>query len=290
MDSKKGAEELTLMNRILYASAIEDEEFALNMMAIILGEDCTLKESPQAEKELRNVFQKKYVRLDAFLKMYLEKFARCEVFLETEVQNQKDEHLPKRIRHYVALIDANMMKSGESDYSKMQNVCVIVIASYDIGGKGRYRHRIASRSDDDDPVELNDGIEKIILYTKGNDPENISEELMWMLYYFEHTTEEVAQRSGSRRLMKMSERVEAIRKDPEFNLQAYIAREEKERMKKIIAEESRTRGLEEGRVEGRNAGLLEAHKSDALGMKAEGIALDIIHKITGLSREVIEAL
>lgn len=37
-------------------------------------------------------------------------------------------------------------------------------------------------------------------------------------------------------------------------------------------------------------GREEAHMADALGMKLEGISLDIIKKITGLSREVIEAL
>lgn len=48
--------------------------------------------------------------------------------------------------------------------------------------------------------------------------------------------------------------------------------------------------LEEGRKEGREEGFGEANIKNARGMKAEGIPVGIIAKITGLSTDEIAAL
>ena len=53
-----------------------------------------------------------------------------------------------------------------------------------------------------------------------------------------------------------------------------------------IKEDARIDGLEEGRAEGR----AEEKKAIATNMKANGIALDLISKITGLTKKQISLL
>ena len=79
---------------------------------------------------------------------------------------------------------------------------------------------------------------------------------------------------------------------------------EKEREYELncIKEDARIDGLEEGRVEGRAvgraegraeglvAGRDEANKDNAKKMKENGIALDLISKITGLTKKQISLL
>ena len=48
--------------------------------------------------------------------------------------------------------------------------------------------------------------------------------------------------------------------------------------------------MSEGLKQGRNEGKLNAHRADAIGMKAEGIAVDVIARITGLSIKEVMAL
>ena len=75
---------------------------------------------------------------------------------------------------------------------------------------------------------------------------------------------------------------------------------EKEREYELncIKEDARIDGLEEGRAEGRAVGMAEglvagrdeANKDNAKKMKENGIALDLISKITGLTKKQISLL
>ena len=49
-------------------------------------------------------------------------------------------------------------------------------------------------------------------------------------------------------------------------------------------------GLEEGKKEGKKEGMREERIKNARGMKAEGIADEIIARVTGLTPEEMDAL
>ncbi|MBP3384741.1 MAG: hypothetical protein J6M22_04655 [Firmicutes bacterium] len=53
---KKELRELNLLDRFLFAEAVEDPEILELMLEIILGKEITLSERPQAEKELRKEY------------------------------------------------------------------------------------------------------------------------------------------------------------------------------------------------------------------------------------------
>lgn len=48
MKKRKELRDLNLMDRFLFSEAMEDQEFAEDVLSIILGEEIYLKNSPQA--------------------------------------------------------------------------------------------------------------------------------------------------------------------------------------------------------------------------------------------------
>ena len=130
--------------------------------------------------------------------------------------------------------------------------------------------RIDSFFEDDKDNTFNDGGKRIFLNTKGKDDENISDELKWMLRYFEETTDEVAELSKKWRIKRMNEIVNEVKESAEFN------RKVRDRLEDL------------GRAE--RKGIETAHVEDAKKFKAKGIALDIIAECTGLPLATVEAI
>ena len=65
---KKELKDLDLLDRFLFAEAIEDPETMELILEIILGREVILKHLPQAEKEQRSFLWSKQVKLDVWAK------------------------------------------------------------------------------------------------------------------------------------------------------------------------------------------------------------------------------
>ncbi len=134
--------------------------------------------------------------------------------------------------------------------------------------------------------EVFDGEVIIYLNTQGRYPEEVSDELVAMLEYFEKTTEKVALSSGYERIGRLHEIVAAIKASDEIGVKYMNAYEE--RMHDI--QEAREQGEELGRSEGEASGRAEREIEMAKAMKADNKPIDEISKYTGLSAEEIEKL
>lgn len=62
----KQLKDLTLLDRFLFAQVIEDAQVYETILAIILGQEIVLSETPQAEKELRKTPQNRAIRIDVY--------------------------------------------------------------------------------------------------------------------------------------------------------------------------------------------------------------------------------
>ena len=156
----------------------------------------------------------------------------------------------------------------------MNNIYIIFISSFDPYGKKKYCYQFSNSCENAEGVKFNDGGKRIFLNTKGKDEENITEELKWMLRYFEETTDEVAELSKSRRIKRMNEMVNEVKESAEFNRKVRDRIEELERAER--------KGLETGHT--------EEKIQNAKNFKLEGIALDVIAKCTGLPLSTVEAI
>ena len=271
MKHNKTLKDLNLLDRFLFAEAAEDPEFMEMLLEIILGTDVVLKHLPQTEKENRKTSFNKYVKLDVW-SMDTE-----DTIYDTEVQNRNTGNLPKRTRLYHGLIDTKLLPPGVVDYNMLNDVFVIMIMPFDLFGHGLYRYTFRKTCREVPGLEIGDGITTIFLNTRGTATDGVSDELISLLKYFEHTTPDTANRTESVRIQKMQEKIEAIRANEEVGVKLMNAWEEKiyER------EDGRQEGRQEGRREERKRIIdkLKKKLSDEEIAKLTDIPLDEIKTV-----------
>ncbi|MCQ4637631.1 Rpn family recombination-promoting nuclease/putative transposase [Anaerovorax odorimutans] len=280
MEKKKELKDLNLLDRFLFAEAVEDPEILQDMLEIILGKDIVLKHLPQTEKEGRRAAWSRQIRMDVWA------MDENEAIYDTEVQKKNTHNLPRRTRLYNGLIDSKLLESGDIEYNKMNDVYIIMIMPFDLFGKGLYRYTFRMTCKEAPGLELDDGATRIFLNTRGIDPAGVSEELIALLRYFEDTSKKVAESSSSGKILKMQKKIEQIRSSEEIGVKYMNAYEER----LLELQEAREEGLKEGREKGLQEGQKKASKAMAIELKKLGRPLEEISKVTKLSIEEIEAL
>ena len=280
---KKDLKDLNLLDRFLFAQAMEDPEIVENVLEIILGRDIVLKHLPQTEKENRNAVWSKQIKLDVWA------MDEEDVIYDTEVQKKNTRNLPRRSRFYHGVIDSKLLEPGNLEYNQLNDVYIIMIMPFDLFGKGRYQYTFNMMCREVPGLTLEDGATRIFLNTRGTDTEGVSPELVALLKYFERTTREVAEHSASKKIRQMQQKIETIKSSEEMGVKLMNAWEEKILERQEAFEEGRVSGLAEGEARGRVSGLAEGsakqQKAIAVKLKAKGMSLEEIAELTGLSEE-----
>ena len=273
---KKTLQELNLMDRFLCAEAVEDREFLEIVLSIILERDVSLKHPPQAEREIRRDPEKKKIRVDVW------STDEEDAVYDVEVQDRNTNNLPKRSRYYQGLMDSKLLPEGIVDYNRLNDAFIILIAPFDLFGRGRYRYTFSMLCEEEPDVGLGDGATRIFLNSRGKDPENVSGELVAMLRYFEESTAEVAESAGFERIHALHRKVESIRNNAEIGVKYMNAMEEK------LLE--RQAGFEEGEAAGFERGEAKRALEIATKMLRKGMDKSVVAETTGLSIEQIDSI
>ena len=113
--------------------------------------------------------------------------------------------------------------------------------------------------------QLEDGATRIFLNTHGKNPKDISPELKELLYYMEHTTEEIS--CSTSRLQEIKNHVNIVKSSEEIGVKYMQEWEEK------ILEKRKARA--EGLAEGRAAGLIAGRTEG----RAEGQTITLIQQM-----------
>lgn len=220
---------------------MEDPKTFENILSIILGEDISIKGRPQSEHESRTLPLKRQVRLDVWAE------DETDAVYNVEAQKENTKNLPHRSRFYQALIDSKLLDPGEVDFSNMKDCYSIIIAPFDLFGRGLYQYTFQMTcAETGQPLE--DGATRIFLNTHGKNSEDISPELKELLYYMEHTTEEIS--CSTSRLQQIKNHVNIVKSSEEIGVKYMQEWEEKILEKR----KARAEGLAEGRAEGRTEG------------------------------------
>ncbi len=103
----KALKDLNLLDRFLFAEAMEDPVIMQTILEIILGRDVLLKYPPQTEKEQRSSPLLRYIRLDV---MAMDEEGNL---YDTEVQKEDTGNLPKRSRLYQGMIDTKQDRQDQ---------------------------------------------------------------------------------------------------------------------------------------------------------------------------------
>lgn len=266
MISKRQLKDLNLMDRFLFAEATDDPEFMETLLTILFENEIHLRHPPQTEKEARSLVSQKQIRMDVWAK------DEDGVIYNAEPQQQNTYNLPKRSRYYQSLVDASLLEPGEIDYNRLNDLYIIIIASFDLFGKGLYRYTFRMSCEELPELSLGEGVTRIFLNTKGTERAGIRQEIIDLLRYFENTTDEAAEQSGSPRIRKLQQKVNAIKASEDMGVKYMQAWEEKVMDRQEGFEEGHTRGLEEGLEAGFSAlSILVQNGTLSLDQAAESL-------------------
>ena len=103
----------------------------------------------------------------------------------------------------------------------------MLITPFDLFGYDLYRYTFQMRCEKVPELKLDDGATRIFLNTKGKHPELVSAELIELLKYMEHSTDEVSEQCKSERIQKMHRRVCRIKASEKTEVKYMQAWEEK---------------------------------------------------------------
>ena len=284
----KKLQDLNLMDRFLFSELIENAEAYKIILEIILEKEINFKGEPIAENEKRKELPGKIARLDVCA------IGDDDRVYNAEVQKENENNMHKRMRYYGALMTSKLLPEGTIDYNKLSDLCMIVIAGFDMGGEGKYRYTVRRMYEGYPDKEVYDGEVILYLNTKGKDTAGVSNELIAMLEYFEETTDDKALSSGYDRIIRLNEIVASIKAIDEIGVKYMNAYEERMHDIQEAREQGEKTGEERGRTEGLEAGIAQGEASKALemakAMKVDNEPVEKIVKYTGLPKEKVELL
>lgn len=127
------------------------------------------------------------------------------------MQKQNTGNLIKRSRYYQAQIDVSLLEPGTKDFNKLNNSCMILIAPFDLFGRGLYRYTFEGVCRECPDLKLNDGAKRVFINLHGKNDKDFSEEFLEMMRYLEHTTDSVAQQVHSEKIKLIHNRINKIK-------------------------------------------------------------------------------
>lgn len=198
-------EDLNLVDRFLFDEVMEDTESYEALVGILLEKEVHLLGRPETEKELRVSPQLRQVRLDVVgMDWYKEIFY-------TEMQKTDTGNLRKRSRLYQAQLDVSLLEPGTANFNLLNDSCFILIAPFDIFGKGLFRYTFEGTCRECPELKLNDGAVRVFINTKGNNSEEFSQEFLDLMAYITASTDRIAEASDSMRLKVIHKNVKKIK-------------------------------------------------------------------------------
>ena len=260
---KTQLKDLTLLDRFLFSETIEDPRNLQIILEIILGKEVLLKYLPQPEKEQKKSPLYRYIRVDVWSEDIYN------TVYDVEVQKKDTRNLPRRSRFYQSLMDGRLLKPGESDFNQLKDICLIIIAPFDIFGYEKYQYTFEMRCREVPQLAMEDGATRIFLNTHGKNPEDVSPELVELLYYMEHSNQRTSVSYQSSRVKELQGNVNTIVENEEMGVRFMQAWEEL----LLERQEGREEGLQLGRKEGLQLQLQNQIKKKLLkGQSVEQIA------------------
>ena len=240
-EKRKPLTELTLLDRFLFDTAMNEPEFWHNVLSIIFDDD----ELPpvhigMTELKIEPYYDSRAVRIDLLA------FDENNVVYDAESQqkNEGNEHLRRRSRLYQSYIDVNLLEPGERDFRKLNDVYVIFIAPFDLFGQEKYMYTFRMTCDEVPGLELKDGGVRIFLNTHGKNDDEVSSELSEFLHFVEHPSKDNGNFQNPR-VQKLADQIENIKSNQEVGVKYMRLWEELDDAKK----EGEIMGREESQIE-----------------------------------------
>ena len=171
-NAKTILDRLNLSDRFLFDETMEDPEAYSATVSILLEREIDLLTRVETEKELRVSPELRSIRLDVVgmdndRKVYY-----------TEMQKRDTNNLKKRSRYYQGQMDVSLLDLGCKDFNSLPDTCFILVAPFDIFGRGLYRYTFEGRCRECPDLKIDDGALRVFINTKGSKEEGFSKEFV----------------------------------------------------------------------------------------------------------------
>ena len=207
MAKTKNFKDLNLSNAFLFAVAMQDEETCRIVLETVLDKKIG-KVKVNVEHTILYSSDIRSVRLDVYAR------DAVEVDYDIEMQNEDEKNLPKRSRYYQAQMDIARLKPNET-YRNLQPNYVIFLCTFDPFGHQLYRYTYEMCcKETGEPLE--DGAYRIFLNTKGKNAGDVSTQLVNLLGYLEHSTDDYVEEHSDVSLQRLHEKVTELKHDREW--------------------------------------------------------------------------
>lgn len=198
-------EDLNLVDRFLFDEVMEDTKSYEALVSILLENEIHLLTRPETEKELRVSPQLRQVRLDVVGMDW------GKTIYYSEMQKRDTGNLRKRSRLYQAQLDVSLLEPGTINFNLLNDSCFILIAPFDIFGKGLYRYTFEGTCRECPELKINDGAIRVFINTEGTNREGFSQEFLDLMEYITESTDAVSEASDSMRLKLIHQSVKKIK-------------------------------------------------------------------------------
>lgn len=256
----KPLQELTLLDRFLFDTAMEDPQICQNVLGIILSEQKVSNVTIGiAEKTLEPYYDSRAVRLDLLA------FDESDTVYDAEAQkeNKGKRSTIRRSRLYQAHIDVNLLEPGETNFGKLNDTYVIFICPFDLFGYNKYKYTFSMTCDEIPGLRMDDGAIRIFLNTHGENDNEVSKELIEFLHYVENSTDDI-QEIESPRVKQLAKKVDNIKSNQEVGVKYMRMWEE--------LFDAKAEGRAEGKAEGKWLSRIEQVRANL----KKGRSLDLI--------------
>lgn len=172
--AKKTFRELTIKDNFMFAAVMSDKENCSRLLGMVLG-FCVKVVSVEYEYSITHNPDYRGVRLDVL--------AVDDSGSQYNVEIQAvPKEIVKRSRYYHSQIDMKMLGRGEA-YKILPDAYVIFICDYDPVGRKKYKYTFDYICREVSEYVLEDGSHTIFLSTKGENDDEVPEELVRFLKY-----------------------------------------------------------------------------------------------------------
>ena len=240
MRYRKTLQELTIKDNFMFGAVMTDEEICKDFLEMVLGFKIA---QLTVSKEKSFVYHPEYkgVRLDIIAA------DEKQTHYNVEMQVKYKENLGKRNRYYHSQIDMDLLTTG-TDYDLLPDSYVIFICDFDPFHQKKYCYSFENKCREDKDLVLNDGNYTIFLSTRGENKEEVPQELVNFLNYVKDDVPETTE-CEDEFVKRVQETVRKIKASREM--------EERYMLLKELIKDEREEAKEEGRAEGRACILLD---------------------------------
>ena len=229
-------QELNLLDRFLFDETMENLEAYQAAVSILLEEEVELVERPETEKELRISPELRQIRLDV-----ISMDVRNRLYY-TEMQQRDTKNLRKRSRFYQAQLDVSLLDPGSKDFNSLNDSCFILVAPFDIFGRGLYRYTFEGVCRECPDLKINDGAIRVFINTKGTNKQEFSQEFLDFMEYINDSSDWIADRTQSGKIKVIHENVKKVKSSEKMGVKYMQLWEEKS----YIREDAFAEGIEKG--------------------------------------------